>query len=377
MNDLLNFLKSNNFDKRVNKLKNKLQNKSIIIYGAGKLFKTIMDNYDLSELDIIGVCDKSFSVIDESMEIYNYRKISLNNLPMFDYDYILIAAKNYIQIKNDLSSIVNVRKMIPIVDSFVWFDIIKSTNLNERYITILGKTFTIPVLPSEKVLAYLQRENPERNKKLFSPRNLYTQMANIAAESSARYVMKNMFTTPAFENRIQLISYALSQVEVEGKYLEFGVYKGESINHIASQEPNKTIYGFDSFEGLPESWTSNHPKGHFKINGLPKVKKNVKLIKGWFDSTIPQFIKEENEFKIAFIHSDSDLYSSTKTMFELLSNNIQSGTVIVFDEYFNYPNWEEGEFKAFQEFIKQNNLSYKYLGYTYTASQVAVQIFKA
>ena len=117
-----------------------------------------------------------------------------------------------------------------------------------------------------------------------------------------------------------------------------------------------------------------HPKGHFKINKLPKVRKNVQLIKGWFDDTIPSFIQENKDFKVAFIHSDSDLYSSTKTMFELLKNHIQSGTVIVFDEYFNYPNWEQGEFKAFQEFVRDNNLQYKYLAYTYKATQVAIQI---
>ena len=374
MSDLLNYLKRKNFAKRLIKLKKQLNNKSVIIYGAGKLFRIIMDNYDLSDLNIIGVCDKSFSTADEATQIFGYSKIALHNLNLYDYDYILVATQNFIQIRNDLATIVNINKLIPIIDNFVLFNLIKSANLNERYITILGKTFTVPVLPSEKVLAYLYKMNPENNNKLFSPRNLYTQMANMAAESSARYVMKNMFTLPAFENRMQLLSFALSQVNVNGKYFEFGVYKGASINHIAENKSNETIYGFDSFEGLPEAWTSNHPKGHFKINKLPKVRKNVQLIKGWFDDTIPSFIQENKDFKIAFIHSDSDLYSSTKTMFELLKNHIQSGTVIVFDEYFNYPNWEEGEFKAFQEFVRDNNLQYKYLAYTYKATQVAIQI---
>ena len=372
--NLLNFLKRKNLKKRLFNLEKKLNNKSVIIYGAGKLFRTIVENYDLSGLNIIGVCDKSFTTADETMKILGYSKIALHNLGLYDYDYILVMAQNFIQIKNDLSSEVNTKKLIPIINSFVWFNIIKSANLNKRYITILGKTFTIPVLPSEKVLTYLQRVNPENNNKLYSPQNLYTHMSNIAAESSARYVMKNMYTLPAFENRIQLLSYALSQVDVSGKYLEFGVYKGASINHIAEIKPDETIYGFDSFEGLPESWTANHQKGHFKLPALPKVRKNVELIKGWFDETIPAFIEKYNDFKISFLHSDSDLYSSTKTMFDLLKNHVQSGTVIVFDEYFNYPNWEEGEFKAFHEFIDNNNLKYKYLGFVYNSSQVAVQI---
>lgn len=68
------------------------------------------------------------------------------------------------------------------------------------------------------------------------------------------------------------------------------------------------------------------------------------------------------------------MYSSTQTMFKLLKNNIQAGTVIVFDEYFNYPNWENGEFLAFQEFISETGLKYEYLGYVYNSTQVAVRI---
>lgn len=36
-------------------------------------------------------------------------------------------------------------------------------------------------------------------------------------------------------------------------FLEFGVHNGSSINFFAKHY-QKTIYGFDSFDGLPESW---------------------------------------------------------------------------------------------------------------------------
>ena len=49
-----------------------------------------------------------------------------------------------------------------------------------------------------------------------------------------------------------------------------------------------------------------------------------------------------------------------------------SGTVILFDEYFNYPNWERHEFKAFQEFVSANVVKYTYLAFA--RQQVAVRI---
>jgi len=48
--------------------------------------------------------------------------------------------------------------------------------------------------------------------------------------------------------------------------------------------------------------------------------------------------------------------------------------VIVFNEYFNYPGWQEGEYKAFQEFISDTGLSYEYIGYNHLHEQVAVKI---
>jgi len=46
--------------------------------------------------------------------------------------------------------------------------------------------------------------------------------------------------------------------------------------------------------------------------------------------------------------------------------------VIVFDEYFNYPNWERHEFKAWQEFVTRHALTYQYLAFA--RQQVAVRI---
>ena len=75
---------------------------------------------------------------------------------------------------------------------------------------------------------------------------------------------------------------------------------------------------------------------------------------------------------MAFIHIDCDLYSSTKTIFELLGERICPGTVILFDEYFNFHNWQKHEYKAFQEFVKEHNVTYEYLGYA--RQQVSLKI---
>jgi hypothetical protein len=202
--------------------------------------------------------------------------------------------------------------------------------------------------------------------------NLRSFMGQLAGLSSAQYIIDNMDHAEEFDDRFDMLKAALGKAQIEGCYLEFGVFAGKSINVIAAQKTDQTIYGFDSFEGLPEDWQFQVKAGHFAVDALPQVEPNVKLIKGWFNETLPGFVANLKE-DVAFLHIDCDLYSSTKTIFECLGGKIKPGTIIVFDEYFNYPGWQQGEFKAFQEFVRERNLKYEYIGYT-ISMQVMVKI---
>lgn len=50
------------------------------------------------------------------------------------------------------------------------------------------------------------------------------------------------------------------------------------------------------------------------------------------------------------------------------------GTIIVFDEYFNYPAWRQHEYKAFQEFISKFGRKYRYIAMSAEKGHVAVQL---
>lgn len=146
-------------------------------------------------------------------------------------------------------------------------------------------------------------------------------------------------------------------------WLEFGVASGKTINYISKFTKDK-VYGFDSFEGLPEKWRDGFDKGCFTRRGkMPNVNDNVELIKGWFNETLENFIKTHNK-KVSFIHMDADLYSSTKYILNTLKDYIDSGCVIVFDELVNYPGFDgdNGELKAFFEFITENQVDYEWIG---------------
>jgi len=127
------------------------------------------------------------------------------------------------------------------------------------------------------------------------------------------------------------------------------------LSKLARRE-NRIVHGFDSFEGLPEEWIKDKknnitvPVGAFKPDSLPHTP-GVKYQIGLFENTISKWIQEYPGM-IAFLHIDSDLYSSCVTVLELFNRQIVPGTIITFDEIFRglwYPEWREGEYKAFNE----------------------------
>jgi hypothetical protein len=213
----------------------------------------------------------------------------------------------------------------------------------------------------------------------FYANDLWIDLRLHAKREAVEYIIAHMNEAMVLPDRLDLLKFALGRAPAEGLVLEFGVEKGASLRHLAGltarQVTSRQVHGFDSFEGLPGDWGgTKEGAGAFSLRGrLPKVPANAKLHVGWFDKTLPVFLAEDTQ-ACALVHVDCDIYISTVTIFEQLRGRIVPGTVIVFDEYFNYPGWRAHEYKAFQEFIVTSGLGYQYLGFSAEKGHVAVVI---
>jgi len=195
------------------------------------------------------------------------------------------------------------------------------------------------------------------------------------ATALARFEHEHMPDCPEFPTIMKHYESGLNQASVNGLYLEFGTYKGKSMNIMGNLKPNTTFYCFDSFEGLPEDWHIGVDKGTFGIEGnVPNLRPNVRPVKGWFDKSLPEFAQQHEGETIAFMHIDCDLYSSTKTVFESLGHMIVPGTVILFDEYLSIPVDGDCEYKAFMEFLEQSGMGMEYIGKIRGHNQVAARV---
>ena len=97
-----NYLEEFKFKKHLEKLNKKLKDKSIVLYGAGVFLEAIKKYYDLSKLNIIGICDKRFDCHNENETFLGYKTYSKKEVKELNPDYVLVATKFYINIIEDL-----------------------------------------------------------------------------------------------------------------------------------------------------------------------------------------------------------------------------------------------------------------------------------
>ena len=181
--------------------------------------------------------------------------------------------------------------------------------------------------------------------------------------NSYNYFKKYFKNSILLKNATELRKYSIKKSKEQDNqdqfdYLEFGVFDGTSINFFSKY--TKSIYGFDSFEGLKEDWIGNFgfQKGHFDLKKVkPKVNSNVELIDGFVQDTLDNFIQKK-DLKINFVHMDLDTYESSLYVLQKIKPYLLKNSVIVFDQLHNFEGWDTGEFKALKEVFSDSEYEY-------------------
>ncbi len=192
-----------------------------------------------------------------------------------------------------------------------------------------------------------------------------------AVASTARFVQREMTGARHFGHPHATLEHALSVAPTGGMALEFGVYTGTTLKIIASRRA-AGVYGFDSFDGLPENWRVGFDSGTFGMDAPPQVA-GAELVVGLFDRSLPAFLAV-HPGPVDVLHIDADLYSSAATVLCHVGPRLRPGSVVVFDEFFNYPGWEAHEARAWAEYAATHRLGFRYEAYTLDNEQVVLQL---
>jgi O-methyltransferase len=157
-------------------------------------------------------------------------------------------------------------------------------------------------------------------------------------------------------------------------YLEFGVYRGDSVRMWLAGITNfdSRFVGFDTFTGLPERWRPTEPAGHFNANGaIPDIKDpRCSFEVGLFQDTLPRFVARTDLRGRLVVNLDADMFTSTLFVLTTLAPYLKAGDLLFFDE-FSCP---LDEFRAFEEFVRSFRVKYEVLTAVYGYTRVCIKI---
>jgi predicted O-methyltransferase YrrM len=177
-----------------------------------------------------------------------------------------------------------------------------------------------------------------------------------------------------FSDALALLREKAGSTDV-GDYLEFGVYYGSSTLSMwrALTEggfDGVRLFGFDSFEGLPESAAHEDggewAPGQFAMSERRTRRRlmeegvdpsRLHLVPGWFDDTATDATARRLGIERAgVVLVDCDLYSSTRTALAFVHPRLSRHTVLLFDDWTTSDLHEKdmGEKRAFEEWLEEH-----------------------
>ncbi|MEX0964734.1 MAG: tetratricopeptide repeat protein [Pseudohongiellaceae bacterium] len=171
-------------------------------------------------------------------------------------------------------------------------------------------------------------------------------------------------------NRWSFFDNIIALSNQERPFYEFGVFTGESFKYLIKAYTSG--FGFDTFEGLPEDWHEERAGSYSSGGRVPEVA-GGEFVVGRFEETLPTFFAEPRPIA-SVINFDADLYSSTICALSYARSVIDSETILIFDEFIVNEHWEQDEYKALNEFCKENNCSYDVLAVSFFTKQTAVRL---
>lgn len=181
---------------------------------------------------------------------------------------------------------------------------------------------------------------------------------------------KVAYSTPETISNTMFFTHDVLTWRVPGVLVECGVAAGAQLaamqDVLLQRREPRWIYGFDSFEGIPLASEEDDqqpgipgPKPVFgyrkkrellrssgvTVHSLESVQSNleewfpakhdnIRLVKGWFQDTLEAYRPIIRSYKgIALLRLDGDLYESTRVSLETLFPLLNTGGVLIIDDW--------------------------------------------
>jgi O-methyltransferase len=157
---------------------------------------------------------------------------------------------------------------------------------------------------------------------------------------------------------------------ISGDYAEFGSHGARTFrlawDQIQQRRPERHLWAFDSFCGLPAGTTSGDPHPKWTAGAMATDlaifrqichshgigATDYTVVEGFYEQSLANLAPDSAPKDIALAYVDCDLHSSTRAVLNFLLPRLKPGMIIGFDDYFCWSKDQiSGERRALLEFI--------------------------
>lgn len=338
---ILEALKKNDFQKRADALAKKYKDKKVMIYGGGTLFEIILENFDLKDLNIIGIADKRFY---DGKELKGYKTFNSDTFLSQKPDIVLIALQDTKRIEKFFKQV-----LFPKFGKFKYELLVKdSIKIKDEYCIHFG------------AVRFNNDGLITQNNCDFTEEPLFKESFKQAEQTGA---WKDILCSPIWRCYICCCA-AKHGLNYEGDFVECGVARGamsRAAMHYTNfkQQKDRTFWLFDTFNGLDVNVCNEKEKkdsevlikyyGNLYDAAVNTFKEfdNVKIVQGSVMETLEQFTGD----KIVYLSIDMNCVIPEVTAINFFWDKLVRGCMVVLDDY-GFPGREEQKW-AMDEFVKK------------------------
>ena len=198
--------------------------------------------------------------------------------------------------------------------------------------------------------------------------NLFLKIKTLVLSSAINFINGDNYHNASKFFHIYKIWNNINLDNINGDYIEFGIFKGKSLLHsvktynkLSKKTEKINFYGLDSFEGFPVDNHNFYNKENFQVS-YNKVSKlfskypEVKISKGFFKDTLKNDEFQNNSY--AFVFIDCDIYESAVDIFEYVNGKISKGGFLMIDDFTSLDKNGNSIYKAFHEKLNPDEFIY-------------------
>lgn len=159
---------------------------------------------------------------------------------------------------------------------------------------------------------------------------------------------------------------------LEGCVVECGIAAEEGFTRFAvlrnmiTVQPNQKVIAFERFGKSLYLTHNSQENGQLKclVERAPidvdrihqkllkkGIKEKIEFVPGNIGDSIPEYLMENPEMKIAYLNIDFDDYESTSTTLQFFYPRLMHGGILIFDNYYK----EEEDYRAAKDYFKYSN----------------------